>query len=111
MLTGDDSLKKVLKVTVYELEKQMAESHETNVALRDPQSNYHKMALADADKQMPVIGWKTLFNNLGFKVDSLNMQQPGYYIKLNALLKNIPVDTWKTYLRCHTLLRKGEQGH
>ena len=71
--------------------------------LRDPQSNYHKMALADLDKQMPVIGWKTLFDNLGFNTDSFNIQQPAYYAKLNDLFKTMPVDTWKAYLRFHTL--------
>jgi putative endopeptidase len=104
MLTGDDSSKAAVEVAqVYELEKQMAGSHKTNVELRDPQSNYHKVAVADLDKQMPVIGWKTLFDNLDFKVDSLNLQQPAYYTKLNELLKSIPVDTWKLYLRSHTL--------
>ncbi len=104
MLTGDDSSKALIEVAqVYELEKQMAGSHKTNVALRDPQGNYHKLALAEADKQMPVIGWRTLFNNLDFKVDSFNLQQPAYYTKLNELLKSVPVDTWKTYLRVHTL--------
>ena len=103
-LTGDDSSKAAIEVAqVYELEKQLAGSHKTNVALRDPQANYHKMALAETDKQMPVIGWKTLFTNLDFKVDSFNLQQPAYYTKLNELLKSVPVDTWKTYLRVHTL--------
>ncbi len=53
---------------------------------------------------MPVtLAGETLFNNLGFKVDSFNLQQPAYYTKLNELLKSIPVDTWKAYLRVHTL--------
>lgn len=104
MLTGDDSSKAAIEVAqVYELEKQIACSHKTNVALRDPQGNYHKLALAEADKQMPVIGWRILFNNLDFKVDSFNLQQPAYYTKLNELLKSVPVNTWKTYLRVHTL--------
>ncbi|MEO8711337.1 MAG: M13 family metallopeptidase, partial [Parafilimonas sp.] len=104
MLTGDDSSKAAIETAqVYELEKQMAGSHKTNVELRDPQGNYHKMAVADLDKQMPVIGWKTLFDNLGFKADSLNLQQPAYYTKLNELLKSIPADTWKPYLRSQTL--------
>jgi putative endopeptidase len=104
MLTGDDSSKAAIETAAgYELEKQMAASHKTNVELRDPQSNYHKVAVADLDKQMPVIGWKALFANLDFKVDSLNIAQPAYYIKLNNLIKTVSIDTWKTYLRCHTL--------
>lgn len=103
-LTGDDSTKAAIEVAeIYELEKQMASSHKTNVELRDPQSNYHKMTLADLNKQMPAISWDTLFNNLGFTVDSANIQQLAYYTKLNELLRTIPIETWRAYLRLHTL--------
>jgi len=48
MLTGDDSSKAAIEAaTVFELEKQLAASHKTQVQLRDPQSNYHKLAVAD----------------------------------------------------------------
>ncbi|MEO7049928.1 MAG: M13 family metallopeptidase, partial [Ferruginibacter sp.] len=36
-------------------------------------------------------------------VDSVNVNQPAYYQALNNLLKTVPVDSWKTYLRFHTL--------
>jgi putative endopeptidase len=103
-LTGDDSVTAAKKVmAVYNLEKQMAASHRTNVELRDPQSNYNKMALTDLNKKMPAIGWSALFNSIGFKVDSVNIQQPAFYNKLNELLKSVPVDSWKAYLRFHLL--------
>ncbi len=103
-ISGDDSVTAGKKtMAVYNLEKQMAGSHRTNVELRDPQKNYNKMALADLNKQMPVLGWSALFTNIGFKVDSVNVQQPAYYAKLNELLTAVPVDTWKAYLRFHVL--------
>jgi putative endopeptidase len=103
-LTGDDSSKAAMEVAqVYELEKQMAASHKTNVELRDPQSNYNKMAVADLDKQMPVFGWKSTLDAVGVHIDSVNISQPAYYAKLNQLLQSIPVDAWKTYLRFHVL--------
>jgi len=103
-LTGDDDATATKKMrAVYDLEKDMAGSHRTNVQLRDPQSNYHKMAVADLDKQMPNIGWKTLFGTFGFKVDSVNVQQLAYYTKLNGLLKTTPMDIWKAYLRAHRI--------
>ena len=104
MLTGDDSSKAAIETAqIYELEKQMAASHKTNVELRDPQSNYHKMAVADLDKQMPVFSWKNTLSTLGVHSDSVNVSQPAYYIKLNQLLKSIPVDVWKSYLKFHVL--------
>lgn len=103
-LTGDDSITATKKTTaVYNLEKEMAAGHRTNVELRDPQSNYNKTAVADLDKKMPVIAWKKLFDNLGYKTDSANIQQPAYYARLNNLLQSTPVDTWKAYLHFHTL--------
>lgn len=104
MLTGDDSATASKNMmTVYNLEKQMAGSHRTNVELRDPQSNYNKMAVADLDKKMPVFGWNALLSAAGVKADSVNVGQPAFYQKLNDMLKSVPVDAWKTYLRFHTI--------
>src|SRR5450432_794580 len=103
-LTGDDSVAASKKMmAVYNLEKQMAGSHRTNVELRDPQKNYNKMVLADLNKKMPAIGWTSLFSNIGYKTDSADIGQPGYYIKLNELLKSVPIDAWKAYLRFHCM--------
>ena len=102
VLTGDDSASADRHMaTVFNLEKQLAESHRTNVELRDPQSNYNKMAVSALDKKMPVIGWSKLLTALNIKTDSLNISQPGYYVRLNTLLKTIPLEEWKTYLRFH----------
>ena len=102
VLTGDDSLTALKKVTaVYALEKQLAESHRTNVELRDPQSNYNKMTVAELDKKMPVFGWSSFLNNIDAKTDSVNVGQPAYYAKLNGLLKTIPINTWKAYYKFH----------
>ncbi|MEJ7684266.1 MAG: M13 family metallopeptidase [Segetibacter sp.] len=83
------------------MEKQMAEGHRTRVELRDPQSNYHKMAVAELDKKMPVFAWSSFLNNVSAKTDSVNVGQPAYYIKLNGLLKTIPSSTWKDYFTFH----------
>lgn len=103
-LTGDDSATAAKKAeAVFALEKQMAGSHKTNVELRDPESNYHKMAVADLNKKMPAIGWVSLLENLNIKTDSVNVSQPAYYEKVNTLLTSIPLQTWKDYLRFHTI--------
>ncbi|MBX7109107.1 MAG: M13 family metallopeptidase [Chitinophagales bacterium] len=103
-LTGDDSLTAAKHAAiVYQLENQMAASHRTNVELRDPASNYNKMAVADLDKKMPHIAWNTFFADLGIQTDSINIGQPAYYQKLDELLASTPVSVWKTYLRFHLL--------
>ncbi|MFT3679030.1 MAG: M13 family metallopeptidase [Ferruginibacter sp.] len=103
-LTGDDSAAATKNTAiVYDIEKQLAAAHRTNVELRDPESNYNKLAVTDLDKKMPVIAWKNLLAKLGIKTDSVNVSQPGYYSKLNDLLKTIPLDNWKAYLRFHLI--------
>ena len=102
-LLGDDSLTAAKKTTlVYNLEKQMAESHKTNVQLRDPQSNYHKESVAVLDKQMPVFAWKSTLSAMGITIDSVNLMQPAFYAKLNNLLGTAGMESWKAYLQFHT---------
>jgi putative endopeptidase len=99
-LTGSDSaLAQKNAALVYNIQKQLATSHKTNVELRDIKGNFHKVALAELNKQQPNIGWTTFFQHLGATIDSLDVAQPGYYDKLNALLKSIPLEDWKIYLR------------
>lgn len=88
---------------VYHIEKQLAASHRTRVELRDVKANYNKMSVADLDKKQPHIGWSTLLANLGAKTDSIDIGQPAYYEKLNQLLKSIPLDDWKVYLKANSI--------
>ncbi len=88
---------------VYGIEKQIASSHKTNIELRDVNSNYHKTAVASINKTQPNIGWETLLSDLGAKTDTIDVSQPAYYDKLNALLKSIPIAEWKIYLKARTL--------
>lgn len=88
---------------VYNIEKQLASAHKTNVELRDIQANYNKMAVSALANAQPNIGWKQLLQNLNLKTDTLDVSQPAYYAKLNALLKSVPISDWKTYLKGQTI--------
>ncbi len=101
-LVGTDSVTAIKQMTaIYNLEKLLAISHKTNVALRDPQSNYNKKAIADLQKAMPVFDWVSLTKTLGVTVDSVNISQPAFYAKVNELLTTTPIDVWQAYLRFH----------
>lgn len=88
---------------VYDIEKQLASSHKTNIETRDVTANYNKLAVATIAKRQPNIGWASLLEDLGAKVDSVNMAQPAYYDKLSALLKSVPLRDWKMYLKANAL--------
>lgn len=100
ILTGTDSVTAVKNVAdIYDLEKKIASSHRTNVELRDPKSNYNKLSVADLQKKMPAFDWVTVINTLGVKVDSVNVNQPAFYAKVNELLTTTPLPVWKAYLK------------
>ncbi len=99
-LTGVDSITANKNAnTILALETEMAVSHRSPVELRDPQKNYNKISAAELQKTEPNIGWENLFNKLNVKVDSVNINQPGYFIALNQMLASKPIEAWKTKLK------------
>ncbi len=103
-LTGSDnaSARKNAGI-IYNIDKQLAASHRTNIELRNVEANYNKLAVADLSKKHPNIGWTKLLENLGAKTDSIDISQPAYYDKLNTLLQSIPIGEWKVYLKASTI--------
>ena len=87
----------------YDLEKQLASAHKTNIERRDVKANYNKLAVTTLAQRQPALGWPTLLNDLGLKVDSVNVRQPAYYDKLNTLVESVPIDDWKVYLKARAL--------
>lgn len=103
-LTGDDSVPASKKVElIYDLEKEMAESHKTSVQLRDPQENYHLVPVKILDKQMPDFFWSSTLKTMGFSVDTIILRHPAFYSRLNSLLKKKGLETWKAYLQVKTI--------
>jgi putative endopeptidase len=90
---------------VYDIDKQIAVSHKTKVELRDVQANYNKIAVTDLVKRHPNIDWTTFLEKLGAKTDFINVSQPAYYDALNKLLKTIPINNWKIYLKANSIER------
>ena len=101
-LTGAGDATKLAN-TVYNIEKQMAESHKTNIETRDVNANYHKIAVSSVRVTQPNLDWEMLLAGLGAKTDSIDMAQPAYYDRLNTLMKSIPINDWKIYLKARTL--------
>lgn len=103
-LTGADAAaaRKNASVT-YDIEKQLATAHRTNIERRDVKANYNKLAVADLSKKQPTLNWTTLLTSLGVKTDSVNVAQPAYYDKLNTMLTAVSIDDWKVYLKAHAL--------
>ena len=103
-LTGSDtSTAAKWAAIVYNIDKQLASSHRTNIELRDVNANYNKIPVATLVKRQPNIGWHNVLNELGAKTDSIDVSQPAYYDKLNAALKTVPVSDWKIYVKAYSI--------
>jgi putative endopeptidase len=103
-LSGSDSTAAKKNAGIaYEIEKQLATAHRTNVELRDVKANYNKLAVSDLAKKHLNLAWPTLLNHLGVQADSLNVGQPAYYDKLNAMLKSVSIPDWKVYVKANAL--------
>jgi len=92
-----------LSNSVYDTEKQLAESHKTRIERRDVKTNYNKMAVSEIDRIQPNIGWANLLSNLSMEADSVDMRQPKYFDKLNTMLESVPLADWKIYLKANTI--------
>jgi putative endopeptidase len=103
-LTGSDeaTARKNTEV-VYGIEKQLAQSHKTNVEIRDVNGNYNKLSVAAINKKQPNINWVSFFTTMGVKTDSVDVMQPAYYDKLNSMLKSVSINDWKIYLKANAM--------
>ena len=82
------------------LETLMASKQMKKEDTRDIAKLYNKYAIKDLNTLMPDFDWKTLLSEAGIKnPDTLMVAQVAYTKDLNAIIKNTPLDTWKTYLK------------
>ena len=103
-MTGDSKEVAVKNAqTILKMETGMAKASKTPVELRDPNANYHKMLVADLDKQMPNMGWHALLVAMKINQDTVLMGQPEFYKNLQSMLVKTPVEDWKSYLRFHLI--------
>jgi len=101
-LTGEQNPQQQAQI-VYDMEKQLAQSHRTRIERRDIKANYNKFSVAELARQNPKLNWPRILSALALEADSINVQQPAYYAALDQLLGSVSLADWKTYLKAHTL--------
>jgi putative endopeptidase len=98
--TGKDSVDAQKSANnIFAFETRLAKDSRSLADLRDPYSNYHKLAIAHLKKFSSSIDWKKFLKDIGVsKVDSVIVGQPEFFKALNANLKSISLDDLKNYL-------------
>lgn len=105
VLLGDDAEAAATQAaTILALETELARVSKTRVELRDPIANYHKMTVAALVEETGGLSWPSYLAGLGLKrLPELIVRQPEYFAAVATLLRERPLDEWKTYLRWHVL--------
>ncbi|HMI08567.1 MAG TPA: M13 family metallopeptidase, partial [Flavobacterium sp.] len=89
---------------VLALETEMAKPRLDRVERRDSRKTYNPMSVADLQKIVPSINWNDYLTGIGLpKIDSVIVTQPRYMGALETILKENKVDSWKAYMRWHSL--------
>jgi putative endopeptidase len=70
---------------------------------RDVSLYYNPTTPADADKLTPAFAWTKFFEAQGVTVTTFSLSVPAFHQEVSKMLGDVPVATWKTYLRFHTV--------
>lgn len=82
--------------TVLRLETRLAGAAFNNVELRDPQTNYNKMSVAELQELVPQVDWKTYFAAMNIAPDSLSVGQVRHLQEAGKMLADEPLEDLKT---------------
>ncbi|MBQ9362822.1 MAG: M13 family metallopeptidase, partial [Bacteroidaceae bacterium] len=93
---------------VIALETRMAKAGRSNVELRDPASNYHKMSYADFKQEYTGFDWDTYFNQQGYTdPESLSVGQPEALKEALKVLADTDVQVLKDWMQWCILCNSG----
>jgi predicted metalloendopeptidase len=104
-LAGDSADRAAAEAgTVLEIETKLAGASLAPVDMRNPETQYHRMGVADLAALTPHFDWRAYFRNVGFpNIAVVNVGQPDFFKQLDARLGDISLDDWKTYMRWHVI--------
>lgn len=89
--------------TVFRIETFLAQSHRKIEDLRDQYRNYNAMSIKDLQNLTPSVSWKSQFEKMGVKTDSVIVGQPEFLRAMDASLSKFSIDDWKSYLKVQLL--------
>ena len=88
------------------VETALAEASLTRVELRDPANYYNIKTIAEADEATPAFKWSAYFDRLDMgDLPSFSYAHPKFFAAMNEALSDVPLGTWKSYLRWHAVNR------
>ncbi len=90
--------------TVLEVETTLAKASKKREELRDPETNYHPMSVAQLDALTPHLSWKEYFADVGVpSLEKLDVGQIDFFKQMDQSIAAVSLADWKTYLRWHLI--------
>jgi endothelin-converting enzyme/putative endopeptidase len=91
--------------TAMAFETALAKASLTVVEKRDPHKVYHRMAAAELAALAPSLRWKDYLARQGVpRLAALNVSEPEFVKELDRLVREEPLDAWRTWLRARVAL-------
>jgi putative endopeptidase len=88
--------------SVMAIETALAKASLTQVELRDPYKQFHKMTRAKLAAITPSFGWAEYWKASGLADKGMvNVTEPAFFAEVESQLKARSLAEWKTYLRWH----------
>jgi len=89
---------------IFALEMKIAEAHWPPEDSRDATKTHNRYMMSDLGKAGSQFAWSAFLDGAGFgKQKDIFVRQPSYTQKLGEMLQEVPLETWKDYLRFHTV--------
>jgi len=85
---------------VFGIETNLAKASMTNIELRDPEKQYNKKTVKELAELTPNFNWTLYFDANEIKgFTNVIVAQPDFFKAMNAAIKSVSINDWKTYLR------------
>jgi putative endopeptidase len=89
---------------IFDLEKQIAQTHWTRVESRQTEKRYNPMTLEQLAALAPGLDWNTYLQGTGLAGQNrVIVAQPSAIAGEAKLIAEAPIETWKDYLTFHTI--------
>jgi len=100
-LLGDDETTAAKNMqTVVNMETRLAKASMTRLEQRDPNKTYNKKTTKELIELSPAFNWSRYFVAQGVgDPGEVNLNQPLFISEVSAMIKDVPVEDWKVYLR------------
>ncbi|MCA9265618.1 MAG: M13 family metallopeptidase, partial [Planctomycetales bacterium] len=86
------------------LEKKLAAAQWPRTELRNADKRYNKFVVDDLAREFSKVDWKAFFAAAEVaELNEVNVNTPSFFVELQSILQETPVDLWKWYLKFNLL--------